>query len=146
MDGCNSYVFSKGKCSRHSDVSKKIKQGKPKEKDTYYEYFKYHLEKCKRSENSGQIITEPTKSNICHILPKSSHPSVGNNKNNFVYLTFSEHERFDQLIFSHRFEDIEIEYPKLVPILVSRLSEVLPVCKENTLLKNKIEKWIEKLK
>ena len=64
-------------------------------------YFDYHIDRCFKSEESGKIITEPSRLNICHILPKSYFPSVGEHLYNFMYLDGEEHTEIDNLIFKN---------------------------------------------
>lgn len=124
-------------------ITDKTRKKKLKIKSIRDVYFAYHIERCKASEESGAKISEPTRANICHILPKSTHPSVQANLDNFVYLTFSEHERFDQLLFKHEFETIQAEFPNSWKIILSRLKKVIPLCYEKTRLYFKLKKIID---
>lgn len=145
-DGCAQYVFKKGKCQRHQP-KQSVKRSRPetvlKKKALSVkrnEYFEYHIARCKYSEESLIPITNPGRSNICHILPKSTHESLGEDKRNFVYLTQEEHNRFDNLLFRHAFETIGKEFPRAWEIVKNRLKEVLPDCKENTFLVTELRK------
>ena len=123
-------------------ITAKTKKKKQEIKSIRDIYFEYHLGLCKKSEESGTPIYEPTRANICHILPKSTHPSVQANLDNFVYLTFSEHERFDQLLFSHEFEKISEEFPNSWKIILKRLEKIIPLCYEKTRLYFELKKLI----
>lgn len=145
---CDNFAFSKGFCKNHIK-NKTIKNRKTEKQTENYNldsYFKYLIDNCRVSDNSGQSISNPSRTNIAHILPKRNHKSVSDNTNNYLYLTFKEHERFDYLLFSHRFELIEKEFEKMMPKLIERLNIILPICKETTPLKIQIEKWIQGLK
>ena len=106
-------------------------------------YFSYHIPKCLKSEEAGTPIHEATKANICHILPKSTHPSVQANLDNCVYLTFSEHERFDQLLFRHEFDKIMEEFPNSWKIILKRFGSISQLCTEKTKLFYAIQKYVD---
>lgn len=110
---CDNPAFSKGFCKNHigkSEIKSKTNKIKTTRESTVEKnkqkselrsiYFDYHIERCTNSEESGQPINEPTRSNICHLIDKGRHPSLEDNLDNYIYLTFKEHERFDQLLFS----------------------------------------------
>lgn len=139
---CDRPSFSKGFCQYHYK-SKPIKTGSKKiDKTEINSYFDNLISKCYKSDNSGLPIQNPNRSNIAHILPKRNHRSVADNEDNYLFLTFKEHERFDYLLFSHKFKEIEEEFPKLMIKLTERLRKILPLCEETTPLKIAIEKWI----
>jgi len=94
-------------------------------------YFDYHLDKCNKSEESGRPISNPTRLNICHILPKSHFPSVQSNIHNCIYLDGDEHTRIDRLIFSNRWEDIEKEFPNSWKLIKERLQLFINDVTEN---------------
>ena len=123
-------------------VTEKTKKKNKLKKSIRDIYFDYHLGLCKKSEESGTPIYEPTRANICHILPKSTHPSVQANLDNCVYLTFSEHERFDQLLFRHEFETIQAEFPNSWEIILKRLEKIIPLCYERTKLYFELKKLL----
>lgn len=152
------YIFSKGRCQRCATIedSKPLKRGssikKQTEKNKLYrksqsairnEYFSHHIEICKSSEESGVTIFEPTRANICHLFDKARHPSVQAHLYNYVYLTLDEHTRFDQLLYSHEFEKLEVEFQKAWGIAQKRMELLLPMVKEETKFKNKFEEWIQ---
>lgn len=153
---CNNPVFSKGFCQIHSP-KKEIKKGSSfikkssgKKVDVNIEkqekrstYFDYHLERCQESEESFIQIENPTRANICHILPKSTHPSLQDNLENYIYYTFQEHERFDKLLFSLEFEKLEKEFKNSWDKVCIKLKKLLPLSKESTNLSRALEKYLD---
>lgn len=145
---CDRPAFSKGLCQIHQP-KKSIKQSRAttKEKNIGKQekrnsYFDYHLERCTRSEESFKQISNPTKANICHILPKGIHPSLEDNLENCIYYLFEEHERFDKLLFSLEFEKLEKEFKNSWSKVCTRLKKLLPLCKESTNLSRELEKYL----
>ena len=152
---CDRPAFSKGLCQIHAKPKPLSKgSGKIKSKrDTTVEkntakkelrdvYFEYHLERCTRSEESFRQISNPTRANICHIIPKGSHPSLQDNLENCVYYLFEEHERFDKLLFSLEFEKLEKEFKNSWDKVCIRAKNILPLCKESTNLSRELEKYL----
>ena len=137
---CNRFVFKKDKCNIHQPktfIKKSRPETKARKKEISIkrsEYFDYHISKCKFSEESLTPISSPTRSNICHILPKSTHESLGEDIRNYVYLTQEEHNRFDNLLFKHDFEKLEQEFPRAWRLVKERLLDIVDDCKENTFL------------
>ena len=145
---CDNPVFSKGFCKFHQP-KKSIKSNREKTKQQNKDksekrsnYFDYHLERCTRSEESFKRILNPTRVNICHILPKGIHPSLEDNLENCVYYLFEEHERFDKLLFSLEFEKLEKEFKNSWCKVCARLKKLLPLCKESTNLSRELEKYL----
>ena len=146
---CDRNAFSKGYCQQHSP-KKPIKSAREKTTEKKIEtteirevYFDYHLQKCTQSEHSGISINNPTRSNICHILPKSTHPSVQDLIENCVYLTFSEHERFDKLLFSLEFDKLEKEFGNTWDKILIRLNNFVNLCTDNTRLLRELIKYTD---
>lgn len=143
---CDAFVFRKGKCSKHQPKTsiKKVRAETVEKKKSVSKkrevYFDYHIERCKFSEESFTPINNPSRFNICHILPKSTHESLGEDLRNYVYLTATEHNRFDNLLFKHAFEDIEKEFPNAWETCKSRLRLIIDDCKENTFLVRELRK------
>jgi hypothetical protein len=162
---CNEdkYIFSKKRCLECSKIDYAKKALENKERKAYYipkitektklknkeksdirsVYFDYHISMCKRSEQSGILIYEPTRANICHLFDKSRHESVQANLDNYVYLTLEEHTRFDQLLYQHRFTELEDEFVNAWIIACTRMAKILPLVKENTKFKIKIQEYLE---
>lgn len=114
-----------------------------KERDTELDdYFLYHIDRCKRSEESGVTISA-TKANCCHLFDKSRHPSLKGDFRNFVYLTIQEHAQFDNLLYSHQFERLEKEFVNVWPIACKRMEKLIPLCLEETKFKYKIKKYLD---
>lgn len=120
----------------------KTKQRQTEKQDIRNSYFEYHLERCTHSEESLKEILNPTRANICHIFDKARHPSLENNISNCIWLLFSEHERFDKLLFSLEFQKLEKEF-KVWKLVLERIVYLLPVCKENTVFTRAIEKYLD---
>lgn len=159
--GYEKYIFSKGKCQQCSSknnnlekshlnrtktfikkVTDKKKQEKKLQKNKRDVYFEYHIKKCFSSEESYKPITSPTKSNICHLIDKGRHPSLEDNLDNYVYLTFAEHERFDYLLYNHEFEKLENEFKNSWGKVCTRLEKLLPLCQENTIFIRRLNKYL----
>lgn len=155
------YIFSKGRCQKCATIedSKPLKRGsiikKQTDKNKTYRksqsairdiYFDFHIQNCKRSEQSGSPIYSPTRANCCHLFDKARHPSVQGNLKNFVYLTLDEHTRFDQLLYSHEFEKLSTEFQNAWDIAAERMISILSEVEEETKFKNKFEQWIQSKK
>lgn len=146
---CDRPAFSKGLCQIHQP-KKSIKQSRAttKEKNIGKQekrnsYFDYHLERCTRSEESLKQISNPTRANICHILPKSLHPSLEDNLKNCVYFTFEEHERFDKLLFSLEFEKLEKEFKNSWQKICIIAEELLSLSNESSNLSREFKKYLD---
>ena len=117
-------------------ISYKRQKQKKEEKGCLGAYFEFHLlnlMKNPRSEESGIIIDEPTSANVCHLLPKrktGGFPSVQCNVDNVVYLTLSEHNRFDKLLDERDYETLEKEFPNSWGKVCERFKKLLTMCTE----------------
>ena len=153
---CDRPAFSKGLCQVHAKGKTTLKNsGKIKQKrlptaekttvkrELREVYFDYHIEKCTRSEESFKEITEPTRANIAHLIDKGRHPSLQDNVENCIYLTFSEHERYDQLLFSHRFEDLEKEFKNSWNKSCEKYKKLLSLCEESTNFTRELKKYLD---
>lgn len=138
---CASKSYKKPK-----QVSEKKKSAKKKQSNRRNKYFDYHIERCTHCEESGEVIPYPSRLNICHIIDKGRHPSVEDNLDNYVYLTGDLHTEFDNLLFKHRFEELEKEFPNSWSVVVSRMEKLLPLVKEQTRFKIKFEEYLENSK
>jgi hypothetical protein len=101
------------------------------------------MSRCNRSEESGEPIYAPTKANICHIFDKARHKSIASNLRNAVYLTIEEHANFDTLLYTHQFEKLEKKFKNSWPLVCKRISDLLPLCEEETKFKNKLKEYID---
>jgi hypothetical protein len=146
---CDRPAFSKGFCQVHQpkksikSFRESTKAKKEVKQDKRNVYFDYHLERCSRSEESFKEITNPTRANICHILPKGIHPSVEDNLDNYVYYSFSEHERFDKLLFSLEFDKLEKEFKNSWDKVCIRAEYILSLCQESTNLSREFKKYLD---
>lgn len=154
--GREDYIFSKGRCkscsqksykglsstTRINPITKKTQKKKREQSKERNEYFEYHLERCKESEETGNFIPSPNRSNICHLIDKGRHKSVQANLDNYLYLTFEEHTRFDELLFVHDFEQLEKEFKNSWPIACERYQKLLPLTLERTSFYTAIKKYI----
>lgn len=145
------YIFSRNRCKSCSlksykkpkQVSEKKKSAKEKQSNRRNKYFDYHIERCTHCEESGASIPYPSRLNVCHILPKSNHPSVEDNLDNCVYLTGDLHTEFDNLLLKHRFEELEKKFKNSWSIICKRAKKVLLLTKEQTRFKVEFEKYLE---
>jgi len=155
------YIFSKGRCQRCATIedSKPLKRGstinKQTEKNNTYRksqyeirevYFSYHIANCRVSEEDGQIIYNPTRANIAHIIDKGRHKSVQSHLDNFIYLTMQQHTDFDKLLFENNFEALEKNFPNSWGIAIERLKILLPECLEKTKFVIKLQEYLTNLK
>lgn len=146
---CDKPVFSKGLCKFHQP-KKSIKlareQTVEKKKETQEKrsvYFDYHLSRCKHSDESGNLITSPTRANICHIFDKARHSSLEDNLDNCIYLTFEEHQDFDRLLYSHQFEKLEEKFKNSFEKACIIVENLLPLCQENTVFTREFKKYLD---
>lgn len=159
---CNLPAFSKGFCKKHcnfkdlksskKEIKSKVKSIKSSRESTNIEnketslkrdvYFEYHISKCTNSDESGNPINNPNRSNCCHIIDKGRHPSLEDNLENCLYLTFSEHERFDKLLFSLEFAKLDKEFPNSMKIIRKIGNKLLDLCEENTVLTRALNNYL----
>lgn len=133
-------IKSSGKPIKRNKKSTLEKKKIQKEKRDVF--FDHHIKLCERSEESLTYIQEPTRVNICHLLDKGRHKSLEDNLDNCIYLTLEEHGRFDQLLYSHRFEDLEKEFKNSWLNTCKKMKNLLSLCKENTVLTRELEKYL----
>lgn len=152
---CDRPAFSKGLCQIHmpknkiQSIQKPIKQSRTKtaqkKKETSEirsEYFEYHLPRCTHSQESFKPINNPTRSNICHIIPKARHESVQAHLDNCIYLTEDEHSRFDHLLFNLEFDKLEKEFKNSWNNTCLLSKNLLNLCQENTVLTRAFKKYL----
>lgn len=159
---CDNPAFSKGICKNHIQnlaikTGNKIIESKKKQiksttrtankkqvkSELRNTYFDYHIDRCTHSEFSKKPISDPNRSNICHLIDKGRHPSLQDNLDNYIYLTFSEHERFDYLLFSHKFEEINKEFKNISDLIWIRFEKLLHLCQENTNFTRALKKYLD---
>jgi hypothetical protein len=124
---CKMKYDRKDKNVKNLTIRKKFKE---QDKDLDW-YFKYHIERCEHSEQSGVSINSPTKANVCHLFDKSRHPGIKHHRLNYVYLTIEEHAQFDTLLYTHQFKRLEEDFENVWRIACGRLAKLLPLCSES---------------
>ncbi|MAX51556.1 MAG: hypothetical protein CMH22_06210 [Methylophaga sp.] len=127
----NSILKSSGKIKQQTVKNKKYRKARTERRNAY---FDHHIKKCFKSEESGVPISNPTRSNICHLFDKGRHPSLEDNLDNYIYLTFKEHEVFDSLLFKHDFDSLEKIFKNSWDICCKRFEKLLNLSQENTVL------------
>lgn len=95
-------------------------------------YFDHHMQRVTHSMENGHPIREPGRVNICHLFDKGRHPSLEAHLENFVYLTWEEHTKFDTYLYTHKFTNIEEEFPNSWETSCIRLAALALQCKERT--------------
>lgn len=75
-------------------------------------FFRLMLDELseKRMSETGRSIPIPTVCNVCHILPKRIYKSVAKERKNIIFLTDTEHTRFDYLLDTLDFDGLEREF------------------------------------
>lgn len=75
-------------------------------------FFRLMLDELneKRMSETGRSIPMPTVCNVCHILPKRIYKSVAKERRNIIFLTDTEHTRFDYLLDTMDFDGLEREF------------------------------------
>lgn len=139
--------FSKKRCIYCAKKSYTALNKAPKIKDNS-SLDTYYLEKIKVSKNtpysfeSGKHIYNISRKNICHLLPKRTYKSVESHSDNFVLLTYEEHNRFDDLLDKFRLEDLANEFPKSFKLLLDFVKDNENIL-ENKKLKLEILNYLE---
>lgn len=130
--------FSKKRCIYCAKKSYTALNKAPKIKDNS-SLDTYYSEKIKVSKNapysfeSGKHIYNISRKNICHLLPKRTYKSVESHSDNFVLLTYEEHNRFDDLLDKFRLEDLANEFPKTLSKLILFVREHQDILEEKKL-------------
>jgi hypothetical protein len=143
--------FSKKRCKSCASKSYgKIKpvtnksKAKRKEQSSIRDvYFEALIPLCKKSDESGVPIYNATRANICHIFPKRTYKSVQANLDNHIFLTIDEHTRFDYLLDTLNFEQLEKEFKNSWQKVLFRVKKLLPLTHENGKLKIKFEEYLK---
>jgi len=153
------FIFSKGRCKSCAASSYKSKPKKESvtrvspstaekkeiKRQALDVFFTYHISRCTKSEETGKFIYNPTRANICHLFPKSTHKSVMANLNNVIYLTLEEHTRFDELLFRKEFRKLEQEFPNAWKIARKRMLDISHLVLEKTSLFISFMEYVENL-
>src|SRR5690606_5836386 len=98
--------------------------------------------RIRHSEESGSPIYNPTKVNVCHLLPKRKYKSVAADLENCVYLTIDEHTRMDKLIDCNDFTALEREFPNSWYEICGRVASVLNRTEEKGKLRTLWEEYL----
>jgi hypothetical protein len=163
--GLEKFIWSDGRCAHCANVSsgvqrglpksllkksplkskfrlKATKRGKSKEVRQFYAEMAEKHSSGATSIESGRPIAEVSAVNLAHIFPKERYKSLAINPRNIIILTWEEHTDFDNLLFKHDFEKLEIKFKNSWSIICERVRELLPLCKENGNLKSALEKYL----
>lgn len=124
---------------------KKTRKGKSKEVRDFYRRLAEDLMFSAVSIETGIGIPNPSAMNMAHIFPKDSYPSVATNPKNIVMMTWEEHTRFDELLGSHEFEKLAIEFPNSWGKICGIVWALLPEVTERKPLRIKLEKYLNDL-
>lgn len=106
----------------HKTIQTKRKTKDP-ELSGFFRLMLEELEMIRMSE-TGRPIPFPTVCNVCHILPKRIYKSVAKERRNIIFLTNTEHIRFDQLLDTMNLEGLENEFGALWKRLVNRVLQM----------------------
>lgn len=144
------YIFSKKRCkscamksySQPKQISSKQQKKKKEQSSERDVYFKFHIERCTHSEESGKPIYNPTRASICHLIDKGRHKSLQANLDNYLYLLPEEHSLFDGYLFKNEFEKLEEKFPNAWSIAKERYRKLIPLCQENTRFIRKLSEYL----
>lgn len=90
---------------------------------------------------SGKNLGELGTVNMAHLMPKEFYKSVAHDIDNIILLSWDEHTRFDDLLFSLEFEKLEIEFRSWSKIC-ERFKLIIPKCTEEGRLKRALEEYL----
>jgi len=144
--------FSKKRCKscasksygKPKPITKKTQVRKKEQSEKRSVYYDTLIALCKKSDESGVPIYNPTRTNIAHILPKGIYESVSVNLDNHIFLTADEHTRFDKLLFELDFQQLEKEFKNSWQKVLLKVEKLLPLVSENKKLKVRFEEYISK--
>ena len=120
--------FSRKRCIYCAKKSYTTNKKTPKivDKSNLDSYYDKKIKESKThpySFESGLFISNLSRKNICHLLPKRTYKSVEDNEDNFVLLTFEEHSKFDHLLDKFRFGQLQEEFPKTFNRLIQFVND-----------------------
>ena len=98
---------------------------------------------------SGKRISEPSALNICHILPKrkdGGFPSIQCDMSNAIYLTWQEHNDFDQHFDQGDYKYLENNFPKVWKIVINTLNLLLEKVVERNKTYVRLIEYLENMK
>lgn len=143
--------FSKKRCkfcasksyAKPKSITSKHSSAKKQQSEKRNVYFETLIPLCKRSEESSTPIYEASRMNVCHLFPKRIYKSVQDNLLNHVFLTADEHTKFDRLLDTMNFEELEKEFPNCwSSVVVPRMKSLIPFITEQKNLKIKFEQYV----
>lgn len=92
-----------------------------KEKESISSFFDEIKDKVVRiSAESGTMIYDFSKRNMCHILPKRHYKSVAENLMNIIPLQWEEHAEFDRLLDRGDKEALMTTFPNVCNLIRCR--------------------------
>lgn len=118
------------------------RKGKPKEVREFYAKMTEKHSSGGVSIESGKPIGNIMAVNMAHIFPKERYKSLATNPRNIVILTWEEHTDFDNLLFKHDFNRLEIDFKNSWSKICEIIIELLPLCVENGKLKSALIKYL----
>lgn len=116
---CHAQSHPKEKKSYTFKTSEKVKLRK-KSISNFFEAVKHKL--IPISVESGKVIKNFGKQNMCHILPKRFYRSVETDIENIIVLTLEEHTRFDYLLDIFDLETLYLEFPRTMQLVKERIN------------------------
>lgn len=136
LSNSNTKTLGKGTNFRLKKTLKSNKKNK--------EFFNLVYEKFKDSAvsfESGKPLGKLGTVNMAHLMPKEFYKSVSHDIDNIILLSWEEHTRFDDLLFSLEFEKLEIEFRSWSKIC-ERFKLILPKCTEEGRLKIALKEYL----
>lgn len=145
-----SKIFSKGRCRycasktyKKASSSKKPKENKV-DIDNYFVEKLVQINKTRMSEESGRVISYPTRANICHLFCKRNHPSVAFHLENYVFLTVDEHSELDNKCLDvNNFAELKKRFPRSFDKIMERMGIVRQYVTEKTKFTEAFDKWTD---
>ena len=124
-----------------SQLKKTRKSNKGNKK--FFEEVHAQFQDSPVSFESGKNLGELGTVNMAHLYPKEIYKSLSHDLENIILLTWEEHTRFDDLLFSHQFDKLELEFKSWGKIR-DKMTILLTKCKEEGKLKQAFIKYIGK--
>lgn len=149
--GQEQYIFSKGRCQMCATRTyKQPKKTRSKAKTLKSETLTPFFDKAilKAAENpfcaeTGEFISDLSRWNISHILPKSRYESIMTNELNYMLYSREAHTEFDHYLDRMDFEGLEKHFPNSWGKVCLKVKELLPLTLEGGNLKDKFEEYLK---
>lgn len=141
-------MYNKDKADKHTVPTKKIND-KLQKTLSMNEFFRRHIKILKGrpySDFKDTPIRNPSRTNVCHILPKREQggfPSVAEDDDNIFYLTWQQHHNMDKWIDERDFEKFKAEMPELYEMFINRIKVLLAKVDERPKLYFDLKRLIE---